>query len=54
MLGPRWALGGGQRGDYPAVLAAVTMGTLGPHLQRAVVCIAARVGALLYAEKTMM
>lgn len=54
MLGPRWASGGGQRADYPAVLAAVTMGTLSPHLQRAVVCIAAWVGALLYAEKTMM
>lgn len=39
-----------KRGGYPAVLAAVAVGTLGPHLQRAVVRVAAGVGALLRGE----
>lgn len=39
-------------GAHLAILAAVAVGTLGPCLQRAVVCIAAWVGALLRGEKT--
>lgn len=47
----REGLGGvTKRGGYPAVLAAVAVGTLGPHLQRAVVRVAAGVGALLRGE----
>lgn len=50
-----WAQGGhgvGRAGSHLAVVAAVAVGTLGPLLERAVVSVAAGVGAFLCGERT--
>lgn len=51
--GRGWVGGWAWWGAYLAALAAVAVGTLGPLLERAVVRVAARVGALLRGEKMM-